>query len=121
MHFLRAGRVPAPEIDAADWAGDALPLGPLRGRVVLLDFFSYADPGSVLTLDRIRGLGEHYRESGLVVLGLHVPAYAFERVPEDARREIWRLGIPHPVALDRDFGVFRRYGLANLPARVLVD
>jgi Thioredoxin like C-terminal domain len=121
VHFLRAGRLPAPEIDAADWAGDALPLGPLRGRVVLLDFFSYGDPSSVLTLDRIRGLGEHYRDSGLVVLGLHVPAYAFERVPSDARREIWRLGIPHPVALDRDFGVFRRYGLANLPARVLVD
>jgi len=121
LHFLRAGRVPAPEIDAADWAGDALPLGPLRGRVVLLDFFSYGDPTAVLTLDRIRRLGEHYREAGLVVLGLHVPAYGFERVPADARREIWRLGIPHPVALDRDFGVFRRYGLANLPARVLVD
>lgn len=121
MHFLRAGRVAAPEIDAADWAGDAVPLGPLRGRVVLLDFFSYGDPSGVLTLGRIRGLGEHYREAGLVVLGLHVPAYGFERVPADARREIWRLGIPHPVALDRDFGVFRRYGLANLPARVLVD
>jgi Thioredoxin like C-terminal domain len=121
LQFLRSGRIPAPEIDGVDWAGDVLHLGTLRGRVVLLDFFSYGDPGSVLTLERVRALGEHYREAGLAVAGLHVPAYAFERRAEDARREIWRLGIPHPVALDADFRMFHRYGLEDLPARVLVD
>lgn len=121
MQFLRSGRIAAPEIDGVDWAGDTLRLGSLRGRVVLLDFFSYGDPSSVLTLGRIRALGDHYREAGLAVIGLHVPAYAFERRAEDARREIWRLGIPHPVALDSEFRLFRQYGLGNLPARVLVD
>jgi len=121
LQFLRSGRIPAPEIDGVDWAGDSLALASLRGRVVLLDFFSYGDPGSVLTLRRVRALGDHYREAGLAVVGLHVPAYGFERRPEDARREIWRLGVPHPVALDSEFRLFHQYGLGDLPARVLVD
>lgn len=111
----------APEIDPGDWAGDSLLLGALRGKVVLLDFFSYGDPGSTLSLSRVQGLADHYRPAGLAVVGVHVPAYEFERRGEDARREIWRLGIPHPVALDSDFGIFRAYGLQNLPARVLID
>ncbi len=121
MRFLRKGRLPAPEIDPVDWAGDASLLAPLRGRVVLLDFFSYADPVGVRSLQRVRDLGDHYREAGLAIVGVHVPAYEFERSPEDARREIWRLGVPYPVALDQDFRLFRAYALDDLPTRVLVD
>lgn len=121
MRFLRQGRLSAPEIDSVDWAGDASLLAPLRGRVVLLDFFSYADPEGVRSLQRVRDLGDHYREAGLAIVGIHVPAYEFERSPEDARREIWRLGVPYPVALDQDFRLFRAYALDDLPTRVLVD
>jgi hypothetical protein len=52
---------------------------------------------------------------------IHVPTYDFERPIEAARREIWRLGIPYPVALGHGREVFRAYGLGDLPARVLVD
>ena len=121
MRFLRTGRLPAPEIAPPDWAGDAAMLGPLRGRVILLDFFSYGDPAGVRSLERVRDLGDHYREHGLVVIGVHVPAWSFEQRTDDARREIWRLGVPYPVALDADLKLFRGYGLGNLPARVLVD
>jgi peroxiredoxin len=121
LRFLRAGRLTAPEIAPPDWAGDAAMLGPLRGRVILLDFFSYGDPAGVRSLQRVRDLGDHYRAAGLVVIGVHVPAWSFEQRPEDARREIWRLGVPYPVALDADLKLFRAYGLRDLPARVLVD
>jgi hypothetical protein len=121
MKFLRQKRIRAPEIQPVGWAGDALFLGKLKGRVVLLDFFSFGDPAGVSSLRRIRRIGDHYREVGLTVVGVHVPAYDLERPLEPARQEIWRLGIPYPVALDHGFEVYRAYDNRDLPARYLVD
>jgi len=121
MRFLRQQRLRAPEIEPVGWAGDALFLGELKSRIVLLDFFSFGDPEGVRALGRIRRLGDHYRDVGLTVLGIHVPAYEFERPLEPARQEIWRLGIPYPVALDHAFDVYRAYDNRDLPARWLVD
>ncbi len=121
MKLLREKRLQAPEIKPVGWAGDALFLGELKGRVVLLDFFSFGDPAGVQALGRIRRLGDHYRDVGFTVIGVHVPAYEFERPLEPARQEIWRLGIPYPVALDHGFEVYRAYDNRDLPARWLVD
>jgi thiol-disulfide isomerase/thioredoxin len=122
VRLVRERRIPAPELTPAGWAaGDTQLLGALRGRVVLLDFFSYADPAGVAALPHLRLLHEHYRESGLTVIGVHVPAYPFERSLADARQEIWRRGVPYPVALDQDFSVFRAYESRDLPARFLID
>lgn len=122
MRLVRERRIRAPELTAAGWAaGDPLLLGALRGRVVLLDFFSFADPAGVAALPHLRLLHDHYRESGLTVIGVHVPAYPFERPVSEARQEIWRLGLTYPVALDQDFQVFRSYESRDLPARYVVD
>ena len=122
MKFLKEKRIPAPEIDPEDWAaGEPHPLGTLRGRVVLLDLFSYADPDGVHGLSWLRALGDHYRAAGLSVVGVHVPAYEFEQRMEAAHREIWRLGIPYPVALDQSQRIYHAYESRNLPARYLID
>jgi hypothetical protein len=121
VYLLKRGRTRAPEIRPIDWAGETDDVPHPRGRTLLLDFFSFGDPAGVQALPRLRDLAEHYRASGLTVVGIHVPAYDFERPLDVARREIWRLGIPYPVALDHGFEVFRAYGPGDLPARVLVD
>ena len=117
---MRRGRTRAPKILPADWAGEPELPGP-GSRSLLLDFFSFGDPSGVLSLPRLRELADTYRDAGLTLIGVHVPAYDFERPLETARREMWRLGIPYAVALDHGMEVFRAYGLTDLPARVLVD
>jgi hypothetical protein len=122
VRLVRERRIRAPELTPPGWAaGEPQLLGALRGRVVLLDFFSYADPAGVAALPHLRLLHDHYREAGLTVIGVHVPAYPFERPVAEARQEIWRLGIPYPVALDQDYQIFRAYESRDLPARYVVD
>jgi hypothetical protein len=121
LRLLKEPKLGAPELAAAEWAGEPTYLGALRGRVVLLDFFSYGDPEGYRALRWIRAFADHYREHGLTVLGVHVPAYGFERPVESARREVWRLGIPWPVALDHDLSITRAYENRDLPGRYLVD
>jgi len=121
LRLLRTGKFPAPPLDPAEWSGDPLSLGSLRGRVVLLDFFSLGDPSGVGAFHRLRELGERYHEAGLSILGVHVPVFDFERQPETARRELWRLGVPWPVALDHALEIFRTWDVGALPARALVD
>lgn len=122
MRLHSGPRIRAAEILPAGWAaGEPIQLAALAGRVVLLDFFSFAEPEGMLALPRLRELAEHYREPGLTVAGVHVPAYAFERDPDAAREEIWRLGIPYPVALDQGLEAYRAYGAGDLPARYVID
>lgn len=122
MKLLREARLRAPELLPLAWAaGEGHLLGALHGRVVLLDFFSFADPEGVSGLPHLRMLSEHYRDAGLTVIGVHVPAYDFERPVEAARQEVWRLGIPYPVALDQSLDVLRAYEGRDLPARYVID
>lgn len=121
MFLLKQGRTPAPELSPIDWAGEPEAGPAASGRTRLLDFFSYGDPSGVHALPLLKDLAEHYRANGLSIVGVHVPAYDFERPLEAARREIWRQGIAYPVALDHGWETFRAYGLHDLPARVLVD
>ncbi|NNE43594.1 MAG: redoxin domain-containing protein [Gemmatimonadetes bacterium] len=122
MRLLREARLRAPELEPADWAtGEVYALAALQGRVVVLDFFSYADPEGVEALAAMHTLSDHYREAGVVVVGVHVPAYEFEKPIPAARQEMWRLGIPYPVALDATYEVFRAYESRNLPARFVID
>ncbi|MEZ5063224.1 MAG: hypothetical protein R3B81_00730 [bacterium] len=86
-----------------------------------MDFLSLGDPDGVGGLRHLRALADRYGDAGLTVLGVHVPAYEFERSPEAVRRELWRLGVPWPVALDRTYEVFRAWNAGDLPCRALVD
>lgn len=99
------------------------PLGAadLRGKVVLVDFWTYSCINCLRTLPYAKAWADKYRDAGLVVLGVHAPEFAFERNPENVRRAVRELGIDYPVALDNGFSVWRAFGNRYWPAFYLVD
>ena len=121
MKLLQRQKFPAPDFSPLDWAGDPLSVGSLRQKVVLVDFFSLGDPVGVRDLGPLAALGERYADAGLVVVGVHVPAYDFERDPSAVRRALWEAGVHWPVALDQSFETFRAWRAGDLPARALLD
>lgn len=121
VKLLQRQKFPAPDFSPLDWAGDPLSVGSLREKVVLVDFFSLGDPVGVRDFGPLADLGERYGEAGLVVVGVHVPAYDFERDPATVRRALWEAGVHWPVALDQSFETFRAWRAGDLPARALLD
>ena len=116
---------PAPElrrISATFNAGDAaLTLASLRGRVVLLDFWTYSCINCLRTIPHLEALYERYRADGLTVLGVHTPEFAFEADPGNVGDAVRDLGITYPVALDPDFATWDAFGNRYWPATYLID
>jgi cytochrome c biogenesis protein CcdA/thiol-disulfide isomerase/thioredoxin len=116
----------APEIRGIEtWIntprGEPLTLAGLRGRVVLVDFWTYSCINCLRTLPHLRAWDDAYRKAGLTIIGVHSPEFAFERVPDNVRSAVRRLGIRYPVALDTDFATWRAYSNQYWPAKYLVD
>jgi cytochrome c biogenesis protein CcdA/thiol-disulfide isomerase/thioredoxin len=116
----------APEIQGIEtWINtrdeEALTLGALRGRVVLVDFWTYSCINCLRTLPHLEAWDEAYRDAGLTIIGVHSPEFAFERVPENVRSAVRRLGVRYPVALDNDFATWRAYSNQYWPAKYLID
>lgn len=99
------------------------PLSPagLRGKVVLVDFWTYSCINCIRTLPHIIGWYEKYRNDGLVVVGVHTPEFAFEKNEANVRRAVARFGIHYPVALDNFYGTWEAYGNHYWPADYLFD
>ena len=116
---------PAPElrgISATFNADDAaLTLASLRGRVVLLDFWTYSCINCLRTIPHLEALYERYRADGLTVLGVHTPEFAFEADPGNVGDAVRDLGITYPVALDPDFATWNAFGNRYWPAHYLID
>ena len=116
---------PAPElrgISATFNAGDGpLTLAALRGRVVLLDFWTYSCINCLRTIPHLEALHERYRDDGLTVLGVHTPEFAFEADPGNVADAVRDLGITYPVALDPDFATWDAFGNRYWPATYLID
>ncbi len=116
----------APEIqDIGTWVNTAdeapLTLAGLRGRVVLIDFWTYSCINCLRTLPHLEAWDDAYRSEGLTIVGVHSPEFAFERVPDNVRSAVRRLGIRYPVALDNDFATWRAYSNQYWPAKYLID
>ena len=116
----------APEIRGIDtWVntpdGKPLTLAGLRGRVVLLDFWTYSCINCLRTLPHLEAWDRAYRAAGLTIVGVHSPEFAFERVPDNVRAAVKRLGVRYPVALDNDFATWRAYANQYWPAKYLID
>ncbi|HET8872463.1 MAG TPA: thioredoxin family protein, partial [Gaiellaceae bacterium] len=113
----------APEIRGiADWINTKpLSLGQLRGKVVLIDFWTYSCVNCLRTLPHVEAWDRAYRKDGLVVIGVHSPEFPFERVPGNVRTAVRKLGIRYPVALDNDFATWRAYANEYWPAKYLID
>jgi cytochrome c biogenesis protein CcdA/thiol-disulfide isomerase/thioredoxin len=93
----------------------------LRGKVVLIDFWTYSCINCLRTLPHVKAWYRTYRDKGLVVLGVHTPEFAFEHVPSNVRGAVRRLGITYPVALDNDYGTWNAFQNQYWPAKYLID
>lgn len=116
---------PAPElrgITATYNAGEEpLTLASLRGRVVLVDFWTYSCVNCLRTIPRLQALQERYRGDGLTVLGVHTPEFAFEADAGNVGDAVRDLGITYPVALDPDFATWEAFGTRYWPTTYLID
>ena len=113
----------APEIRGiAQWINaEPLTLRQLRGKVVLIDFWTYSCVNCLRTLPHLKAWDEAYRDDGLTIIGVHAPEFAFERVPDNVRTAVRKLGIRYPVALDNDFATWTAYANEYWPAKYLID
>ena len=114
---------PAPELAGiAEWVNSRpLTLAGLRGKVVVLDFWTYSCINCLRTLPYLKAWDKAYRADGLVIVGVHSPEFAFERVPANVRREVRSLGIRYPVALDNGFETWNAFGNRYWPAKYFLD
>jgi thiol-disulfide isomerase/thioredoxin len=93
----------------------------LRGRVVLVDFWTYSCVNWLRTLPYVRAWHERYGDRGLVVVGAHAPEFGFEHDLGNVRRAVGELGVGYPVVIDNDFAIWRSFGNRYWPAVYLVD
>ena len=101
--------------------GRPLTLAGLRGKVVLVDFWTYSCINCVRTLPHLKAWDAAYRKSGLVIVGVHTPEFAFERVPANVRDAVRRLGVRYPVGLDNGYQTWNAYTNEYWPAEYLID
>jgi thiol-disulfide isomerase/thioredoxin len=93
----------------------------LRGRVVLVDIWTYSCVNWLRTLPYLRAWDERYRDRGLVIVGVHAPEFGFERDLDNVRRAAGELGVGYPVVIDNDFAIWRSFDNHYWPALYLVD
>jgi cytochrome c biogenesis protein CcdA/thiol-disulfide isomerase/thioredoxin len=114
---------PAPDFAGIDeWINSKpLTMASLRGKVVLVDFWTYSCINCLRTLPHLEAWDRMYRKDGLVIVGVHTPEFAFEHVPSNVRSATKRLGVRYPVALDNEYGTWNAYGNQYWPAEYLID
>jgi len=113
----------APELTGlTNWINSKpLTLKKLRGKVVLIDFWTYSCINCLRTLPHVKAWYQAYHDKGLVVIGVHTPEFAFEHVPSNVRGAVRRLGIRYPVALDNDYATWNAFQNQYWPAKYLID
>jgi cytochrome c biogenesis protein CcdA/thiol-disulfide isomerase/thioredoxin len=93
----------------------------LRGKVVLIDFWTYSCINCIRALPYVKAWHEKYRDRGFVVIGIHAPEFAFEKELRNVRREVAQLGIEYAIAVDNDFVLWRAFSNQYWPAHYFVD
>lgn len=113
----------APELTGISaWINsDPLTLAELRGKVVLVDFWTYSCVNCVRTQPYLNAWYDRYHDAGFEIVGVHAPEFAFEKVKENVERAVVDAGIRYPVALDNDFATWRAYDNRYWPAKYLID
>ena len=93
----------------------------LRGKVVLVDFWTYTCINWLRTLSYIRAWAETYEQHGLVVIGVHTPEFPFEEDVDNVREAVKEMAVEYPVALDSDYGIWRAFDNHYWPAAYVAD
>ncbi len=112
----------APELAAGEWINsEPLKLNDLRGRVVLIEFWTFGCYNCRNTLPFVKGWDARYRAKGFTVIGVHSPEFDEERKIEHLRRQVASLGIMYPVVTDNDFQTWKAYSVEAWPTTFLLD
>jgi len=107
---------------ATSWLNSApLTRDALRGKVVVVDFWTYSCINCLRSLPYVKAWYEKYKGHGLIVIGVHAPEFAFEKDLDNVRRAVHDLGIPYPVALDNDYSIWRGFDNQYWPAHYFID
>ncbi len=113
----------APEFTGIDsWINsDPLTLKQLKGKVVLVDFWTYSCINCQRTQPYLNAWYDKYHDKGLVIVGVHAPEFAFEKIPANVQRAVQDENIKYPVALDNNFATWNAYENRFWPAKYLID
>lgn len=116
-------RGPAPDFTGiAAWLNSPpLSMQALKGKVVLVDFWTYSCINCLRTLPYVTKWHDKYKDQGLVVVGVHTPEYAFERKTGNVQTAIKRFGIRYAVAQDNEYATWKAYENQYWPASYLID
>jgi cytochrome c biogenesis protein CcdA/thiol-disulfide isomerase/thioredoxin len=107
---------------AAGWINSTpLTAESLRGKVVLIDFWTYSCINCLRALPYVKSWYARYASDGLVVIGVHAPEFAFEKDPDNVRRAVHDLGITYPVALDNGYVIWNAFHNEYWPAHYFID
>jgi cytochrome c biogenesis protein CcdA/thiol-disulfide isomerase/thioredoxin len=107
---------------AQEWLNSPpLTLEQLKGKVVLVDFWTYSCINCLRSIPYVRAWAEKYRDQGLVVIGVHAPEFAFERNVDNIKSAIATLKIGYPVAVDNDYKIWRSFENQYWPAHYFID
>lgn len=118
-----APAAPAPEFTGIEkWLNsEPLTMQSLRGKVVLVDFWTYTCINCINTLPYVKSWYQTYKDKGLVVVGVHTPEYPFERLTANVSTAIKRFDIQYPVAQDNGYATWEAYKNNYWPAVYLID
>jgi cytochrome c biogenesis protein CcdA/thiol-disulfide isomerase/thioredoxin len=93
----------------------------LRGKIVVIDFWTYSCINCLRSLPYVKAWQEKYKNYGLLVIGVHAPEFAFEKNPDNVRRAVAELGITYPVALDNNYAIWQGFDNRFWPAHYVID
>ncbi|MEK6848942.1 MAG: redoxin domain-containing protein, partial [Nanoarchaeota archaeon] len=113
----------APELIAGgEWLNsEPLTLSQLRGKVVLLDIWTYSCINCIRTLPYVTNWWSKYKDAGLVIIGVHTPEFDFEKDPSNVQKAITKYGIEYPVMQDNNYATWRAYKNQYWPRHYLID
>jgi len=112
----------APAFAEGTWINsDPIALEKLRGRVVLVEFWTFGCDNCRNTLPSVTGWDGRYRDRGLTIVGVHTPETQSEFVIDSVRREVPSLGIKYPVVTDNDYKTWKAYGVEAWPTMFVLD
>src|SRR5215510_1299429 len=107
---------------ASEWLNSPpLKAADLRGKIVLVDFWTYTCINWLRTLPYVRAWAEKYRDKGLVVIGVHAPEFSFEKNLANVRWAVKDMRVDYPVAVDNEHVIWRAFGNQYWPAQYFID
>ena len=130
---MKAAEAPAPNAlpvegklpslsGAVEWLNSPpLTAEQLKGKVVLVDFWTYSCINCLRSIPYVRAWADKYKDQGLVVIGVHAPEFAFEKNIDNVKQAVAKLKIDYPVAIDNDYAIWRAFNNEYWPADYFID